>query len=153
MTAVEHPRDSGRRSQKPEFVRPRLMLFVLVGGAIGAAGREGIALALPSQGGIPWAVLIVNTCGAFLLGFLLTALGSREPETPGRRDLRLFAGTGILGGFTTYSSFATDTAVLFATNSLLATAFAIVSVIVGIVVAAAGVMIAHAVFRFRGTTS
>ncbi|MCR2764820.1 CrcB family protein [Microbacterium sp. zg.B48] len=33
---------------------------------------------------MPWAVLIVNLCGAFILGFLLTALASRTPETPGR---------------------------------------------------------------------
>ena len=78
MTVVEHASGSGRPNPRPAFLEPRLILVVLLGGMLGSAGRLALALALPSYAGIPWAVLIVNVLGAFLLGFLITALGA-EP--------------------------------------------------------------------------
>ena len=123
---------------------------------LGTAGREAIVLALPRYGGIPWSILVVNVVGAFLLGFLLTALGSRtpNPETPTRRDLRLFGGTGVLGGFTTYSSLATDTAGLI-TDPGLAIGYALGSIALGLAAAAAGVAVGAASFpaSAQGRTS
>ena len=146
MTVVEHTHDSGPQNPRPAFAHPRLILYVLLGGAIGTGGREAIALALPAHGGVPWAVLIANLSGALLLGFVLTALAARTPETPARRDLRLFVGTGMMGGFTTYSSLATDTAVLLETDAAVGIAYALASVVAGIAAAAAGIAIARAVF-------
>lgn len=139
MTAVEHVQDSAPKHVRPAFAQWQLILLVFLGGAIGTSGREGLSQALPANGGVPWAVLIVNVLGALLLGFLLTALGRVKPETTRRRDLRLFAGTGIMGGFTTYSSLATDTATLFETNAGLAVGYALFSVIAGFAAAALGI--------------
>lgn len=153
MTAVEHVRDSWAGKPRPAFAQPRLLLYVLLGGAIGTAGREGLALAMPANGGVPWSVLIVNLVGAFILGFVLTALASRTPETPTRRDIRLFVGTGMMGGLTTYSSLATDTATLAESRPGLAAAYAVASVILGLAVAAVGIAVARAAFPGRVATS
>ena len=56
--------------------------------------------------------------GAFLLGWLLEALSRGGPDEGRRRAIRLFVGTGIMGGYTTYSSFAVDTDGLIATAHL-----------------------------------
>lgn len=140
MTLLEHARDSAPANPRPAFAQPRLIPYVFLGGALGTAGREGIALALPRSGsGIPWAVLIANLCGAFILGFLLTALARRGPETHAIRDVRLFAGTGMMGGFTTYSSLATDTATLFENDPGLAVVYGLLSVAAGLALVALGV--------------
>jgi CrcB protein len=87
----------------------RLLALVAAGGALGSCLRYGVGLALPHDGGgWPWSTFAVNVVGAFLLGWLLEALGRRGPETLRQRRLRLFAGTGVLGGFTTYSSLVLD---------------------------------------------
>jgi len=79
---------------------------------VGVAGREGLSLAVPDVGGVPVVVPVVNVVGAFLLGYLYEALtrSGAGPATASR--LKLLLGTGFCGGFTTYSSLATDTAVL-----------------------------------------
>lgn len=103
--------DAGSRS-RPLHLRPAAIALVAVGGAVGTAAREGLSLAIPEVGGVQVAVLGINVVGAFVLGLLLDALARRGPDEGGRRRLRLLAGTGFCGGFTTYSSLATTTAVL-----------------------------------------
>lgn len=146
MTPRDPHGDGAAPGPRPVFAQPRLLLFVFLGGAIGSAGREGIALLFASSRGIPWAILVVNVVGALLLGFLLTALRSRTPESATRRDVRLFAGTGILGGFTTYSALATDMALLFASEAALAIVYAVGSVALGIAAAWAGIVLAARAF-------
>lgn len=63
---------------------------------------------LPTTRDIPWATLTVNVAGAFLLGLLLEALLRAGAETSRIRLTRLALGTGILGGFTTYSALALE---------------------------------------------
>ena len=58
------------------------------------------------------ATIAVNLLGAFLLGLLLAGLARRGPDTGRRLTLRLLLGTGVLGGFTTYSTFSLDTVAL-----------------------------------------
>jgi fluoride exporter len=147
MTAQEHTHDTAPAVPRPAFSHPLLVALVFLGGCLGTAGREGVALALPAHGGVPWAVLLVNLVGAFVLGLLLTALAATAPETPRRRDVRLFAGTGFCGGFTTYSSFATDTATLLETQPGVGVAYAIGSVVGGIALAALGVLLGAALTR------
>lgn len=86
---------------------PGTLLLVVFGGAAGALSRHFVALALP--GGFPWGTLAVNVGGAFLLGVLLY-----EKRLANRlsRETRLVAGTGFLSSFTTYSTFALETATL-----------------------------------------
>lgn len=75
---------------------------VAAGGAIGSLGRWGVGLAV---GGSHWATLLVNVTGAFAMGVLVAwlARGTAHPLT------RPFLSVGLLGGWTTYSSFALDT--------------------------------------------
>jgi len=79
--------------------------LVAAGGVAGALCRHAVVGALP--GGFPWGTLAVNVVGAFLLGALLYERRFRD-AVPAR--LRLVAGTGFLSSFTTYSTFAAETA-------------------------------------------
>ena len=77
--------------------------MVGVGGAIGSVARWGVSEAMPSDGAseVPWATIVVNLFGAFVLGAMMA--GALQTET-----LLLF-GTGMLGGFTTMSTFGVET--------------------------------------------
>ena len=91
----------------------RSVILVFLGGAVGTGLREALALTFPAaDGGFPLTILLINVGGAFVLGALLGALARRGPDAGRRRDLRLVLGTGVLGGFTTYSAFAVDAALL-----------------------------------------
>ena len=132
---------------------PADLLTVFVGGVVGTAVRAGIGLAVPPVAGVPVATWGINGVGAFLLGWLLTALTRTGPERGRRRTLRLGIGTGGLGGFTTYSTLATDTASLTSDGAGWAAAgigYAVVSVVVGFLAAAAGMRVATAVRPGRG---
>jgi CrcB protein len=85
---------------------------VAAGGAVGTLLRALAEETLPARGGFPVATLGVNLIGAFLLGALLETLARRGPDTGRRRMLRLGLGTGVLGGFTTYSTLAVEAATL-----------------------------------------
>jgi CrcB protein len=77
-------------------------LLVCLGGAIGSGARYAVALAIgPSS--LPYATLIVNVIGSFALAFLANAL----PSLSG--DVRVMLAAGVLGGFTTYSTFNYET--------------------------------------------
>lgn len=80
------------------------LLLVCLGGAAGSGARYlvGIGLGRWLGTGFPWGTLAVNILGSFLIGAVMD-LGLRSGVIPA--DLRLFLATGVLGGFTTYSSF------------------------------------------------
>jgi CrcB protein len=80
---------------------------VSAGGALGAEARYGVGLAIsPGAGGFPWGTLTINVSGCFLIGVLITMV---EEMWPTRRLLRPFLGTGVLGGYTTFSAYIVDT--------------------------------------------
>ena len=83
------------------------LLYVLVGGAIGAGARYELGrLTLRQFGpGFPWGTLIVNLAGGFAMGLLAGAMVERGTVD---RPLWLLLGTGVLGGFTTFSAFSLD---------------------------------------------
>lgn len=87
--------------------------FVAVGGGIGAVARVALAGAFGS-GAFPLGVLVINVVGSFLLG-LLVFLGDGALSP----DFRQFAGAGVLGGFTTFSTFSVDTFKLVEQNQWL----------------------------------
>ena len=126
------------------------MLYVLaaVGGAMGALARAGVAAALPRDpGDWPWATLVVNLAGCLLLGALLAALAVRRPDS---ERTHVFLGTGVLGGFTTYSAFALEvTELLAAGRPVAAVAYVAVSVAGGVLAVAVGVRASGAVVRRR----
>lgn len=93
-------------------VRGRDLLVVAIGGTIGTALREVVSVAIPAVGSVPVGIFVINVVGACALGVLLEALSRRGADIGRRRTLRLLLGTGVLGGFTTYSALALDSALL-----------------------------------------
>jgi CrcB protein len=90
----------------------RALAAVALGGALGASARYGVGLLLPhSPGTFPLGTLLVNAVGGFLIGVLIDAVATRPL-------LRPFAITGILGGFTTFSTYAVDAEQLLAAGRL-----------------------------------
>lgn len=82
------------------------LLLVAGGAGVGGALRYLAGVWIPSaEGALPLSTLTVNAVGAFLLGLLISTMG-RDGSNSG---LVLFLGTGILGGFTTFSAFSLET--------------------------------------------
>ncbi|WP_438485885.1 fluoride efflux transporter FluC [Streptomyces sp. S186] len=79
---------------------------VAAGGALGATARYGAGLLWPAaDAAFPWTTLVINAVGCALMGVLMVLIS--EVWTA-HRLLRPFLGTGILGGFTTFSTYAVD---------------------------------------------
>ncbi|HEY4378604.1 MAG TPA: CrcB family protein [Acidimicrobiales bacterium] len=96
----------------PPRIHRGVLGVVALGGAAGALARWGLAEALPhAVGRFPWATLVTNVVGCFLIGVLLVLVIERLPR---QRLVRPFFGTGILGGFTTFSTSMVDTRTLLA---------------------------------------
>ncbi|WP_159621623.1 CrcB family protein [Ruania rhizosphaerae] len=121
----------------------RLGLLVALGGAIGTLARFGLAESLPTPDGVPWATLTANLLGSFLLGVLLEALARAGEENRVRRAVRLGLGTGLLGGFTTFSSLALETERLLVDGEVgIASMYMLVSLVLGLLAALAGIAVA-----------
>ena len=89
-----------------------ILLAVALGGALGSLARWALAESLPHAADeLPWGTVTANVVGAFLLGALMVVV--LETGRPGRY-LRPFLGVGVLGGFTTFSTYMLDTRVLLA---------------------------------------
>ena len=93
-----------------------LYLIVFLGAGIGGALRHGVNVAAVRLFGygFPFGTLIVNVVGSFVMG-LLAGYFAFRPGIP--QHMRLFLTTGILGGFTTFSAFSLDTALLVERHS------------------------------------
>ncbi|MEU0489277.1 CrcB family protein [Nocardiopsis sp. NPDC006139] len=127
-------------------------LLVAAGSAVGTLARAGIGAALPAGAGQwPWATFGVNVLGSLLLGALLEALSRSGGDTGWRRRVRLGAGTGVLGGFTTYSTYVIEVGRLADSgHPSVAAAYAVASVAAGVAAAGVGVAGAAAVARRAG---
>jgi len=130
-------------ADRPPHRQWRSLGLVALGGAVGTGVRAALAGALPAVDGVSWTILGINVVGAFCLGLLLEALAHRGPDVGRRRAVRLFVGTGVLGGFTTYSTLADDTAKLLDTARWGAgTGYALLSVLLGLAAVVAGTWVA-----------
>ncbi|QWT25247.1 CrcB family protein [Subtercola sp. PAMC28395] len=117
--------------------------IVIVGGTVGTALRELLSLVVPDLNGVALVILGINVVGAFLLGALLETLSRSGPDEGRRRRLRLLLGTGVLGGFTTYSTLATGTALLLTNGRpTAATLYAVATLLVGAVATFLGIVVA-----------
>jgi fluoride exporter len=118
-------------------------IAVALGGAIGSAARHGVNRLVHQHWPLarfPWATLTVNVAGCLIIGLLagLVAAG----RLPMRASWREFIFVGILGGFTTFSTFGLDTLVLMQTgetaeavsNVAMHVAFGLGSVYVGLLI-------------------
>ena len=140
--------ESASGAARPIHLRPAALLLVFVGGTLGTAAREALSLAFPPLDGIPYAIFGINVTGALLLGVLLESLVSRGPNHGGRQRLRLLLGTGVLGGFTTYSALATDAAHLIGSGSVVVgVAYGVGTVLIGAAATGVGIAIASAAHR------
>lgn len=123
----------------PRGVPPAWLLYLAIftGGLLGGTTRYLVGLALPSDpGSIPWAILMVNLLGAFVISLLLAGWLRRGHVA---HPWRPFLATGVLGSFTTWSAFMADTYDLFvAGGTLLALVFVFGSTALGILAAGAG---------------
>jgi CrcB protein len=96
-----------------------IVLWVAIGGGIGAAARHGVNVWSGRLLGteFPWHTLIVNVLGCFIMG-ALTGLMAQKFNLG--QEARAFLTTGILGGFTTFSAFSLDVALLVERKAMLA---------------------------------
>ncbi|QIP85745.1 CrcB family protein [Streptomyces sp. Tu 2975] len=84
-----------------------VLAAISAGGAVGACARHGATLLWPAhEGTFPWAVFWVNVTGCALIGVLMVLVGEGGRTAPAL--VRPFLGVGVLGGFTTFSTYALD---------------------------------------------
>lgn len=123
-------------------------LLVAMGGAVGSVARYSLSLAaarvLPSAAW-PWATLAVNVIGGLAMGLLAGWLALRSGAN--QDNIRLFAAVGLLGGFTTFSAFSLETALIIERRDYaLAGGYVAASVILSVAALFAGLMIARRAF-------
>ncbi|WP_240482577.1 fluoride efflux transporter FluC [Microbacterium arborescens] len=116
-------------------ISPLTLVLVVIGGAAGVAVRA--AITLPFTGwahplAVPALTLGCNLLGSFLLGVVVGRWAVSRPR------LRAFAGTGVLGGFTTYSAFAVQSIQVATAAPVVGLALVVVSLVGGLVAAGLG---------------
>ena len=121
------------------------------GGVLGTALRFAGEILLPFEGaGWPRATFMINLAGAFILGALLEGLARSGGDTGWRQRVRLFAGTGFCGAFTTYSTLALEVSLLGKGGHIaVAVGYGLGSVVAGVVAAWLGIVSAAEVHRRR----
>ncbi|GAB3936361.1 fluoride efflux transporter FluC [Micromonospora vulcania] len=96
------PADRGELAARPATV----LAAIAAGGVLGSLARAGLQHAVPHEPtGFPWATFGINLTGCLLIGVLMAALGH---VGGGRPLVRPFLGVGVLGGFTTFSTYVVD---------------------------------------------
>lgn len=121
-------------------------LLVFVGGGLGAALRHGVNLAAARAFGtaFPWGTFIINVTGSLVMGLIAGWLAFRAGAA-WSQHARLFVMTGVLGGYTTFSAFSLDAALLWERGAALqAAAYVAGSVILAILGLFAGLAIVRA---------
>jgi CrcB protein len=139
-------------SPRPRSRAPRSRVGLLAalsgGGVLGSLGRYVVGLALPHTAGtFAWSTLLVNVTGSLAMGVLVVWVLSMERPHP---LLRPFLGVGVLGGWTTFSSFALDAhTMVTAGHELLAASYVAGSLVLGLVAVGLGVTLGERVFGRR----
>lgn len=116
-------------------------LLTGVGSFLGGATRYLVSVVMQyaMKSGYPFSTFVVNALGSFFIGIVL-ALWERDSLTD---TGRVFLATGILGGFTTFSSFSQEVMLMIKNGQLpLATSYVVLSVVTGIALCAAGYILA-----------
>jgi CrcB protein len=119
---------------------PAVLAVILLGGFLGTLARYEVERAWPTPAGhFPTATFVINTSGSFLLGFVLTVV--LERLGPARyRHLRPFAATGLLGGWTTYSTLVVEAVALGKAGDVaLAGGYLAATIVCGVTAVALGI--------------
>ncbi|MFR9709199.1 fluoride efflux transporter CrcB [Paenibacillus sp. MB22_1] len=112
------------------------ILALIVGGLLGTLLRYGLSLWIPNIGAFPLSILLINWAGCLFLGWLFTVAALRKIHP----SIRIGAGTGFAGAFTTFSTFTVQTVDAIHTGHLAAAvAYLLTSLIGGLLMAWAGV--------------
>ncbi len=137
--------------RRPRRTHPGILGVIVAGGFLGTLGRYEVYRAWPTAPThFPTGTLVINTSGAFLLGLLLTLLLEHRTPEPLGHYVRPFVGTGLLGGWTTYSTFAVGAVVLIKAGNLgTAVAYLLATLVAGTVAVVAGM----ALGRLGGDTT
>jgi len=121
--------------------------MIAAGGMIGAAARHAVALALPTRDGFPWGTLLVNVSGCLLIGVLMVVILEATAPHPLARP---FLGVGVLGGYTTFSTYAVEVHALLLDHRVgTAVAYLLGTVLAALVAVQLGVVSARALVAPR----
>ena len=118
-------------------------LVVFLGSGIGRMLRHGVSLlALRFTGAnFPWGTLVINVVGSALMGLMIGLFAARSINDP---ELRLFVTTGLIGGFTTWSTFSLDIVTLWERGEIgSAIAYAAASIVLSLTVLAIALLAAR----------
>jgi fluoride exporter len=120
-----------------------ILLAVAIGGAIGSLARYVMAAAVqPPTAQFPWGIFVVNVSGGLLMGVIVELSALKLSISP---ELRAFLTVGILGGYTTFSTFSLDSAVLIQRGAYAtAAAYVVGSAVLPILALFAGLWIVRA---------
>jgi CrcB protein len=121
------------------------MVLVFLGGGLGSVARYAVNLAAGRTFGttFPWGIMGINIAGSLLMGLLVGWLGARA--TGFDAATRLFVATGVLGGFTTFSTFSLDAVTLWERGAQgAAIAYVAASVLVALVALTIGLVAGRA---------
>ena len=120
-------------------------LLVAAGGAIGSVARYGAGVLVGKawSSSFPLGTMLINIAGSLAMGVFIGYLARTVPAW--QADARLFVAVGVLGGFTTFSSFSLDAIAMFERGEIgPAALYVLVSVIVGIAALFGGLLIMRA---------
>ena len=141
------PADPGPRWREPHL--STILAAVAIGGVAGAESRYVLGLALPhGPSQWPWSTLLINISGCFLIGVLMVVIIELVDAHPLIRPL---LGVGVLGGYTTFSTYAVDVINLaYAGRWPLAIGYLVATPVLAVLAAAAGAAVTRALAARRG---
>jgi fluoride exporter len=146
------PFDVRPQVRRPSLKRRRppwdISLVVGVGGALGSVARYALAAAWPAQAdGFPWATFVTNVGGCLLIGVLMVLI---VEVSVAHRLVRPFLGIGVLGGFTTFSTYTVQTQQLLQVDrALLALGYLLGTPVAALLAVQLGIVLTRLVTRRR----
>ncbi len=128
--------------------QPRTLALIAIGAMAGASARYGLSRAIVSPAGrFPWATWMTNVTGSLVLGAVLVLLLHAGPRWSSGVPL---LATGLLGAYTTFSTFSVETVDLVRRHhAAMAGAYVVATLVAGLAAAWLGISAAHAAMRRR----
>lgn len=124
---------------------PQVLGVIALGGALGALARYGLSEAIPHRAAtFPWSTFLTNISGCLLIGVLLVVITEARTVHPLSRP---FLGTGILGGFTTFSTYSVETERLLGDHPVTALGYFVGTVAVALLAVQTGVVVTRRLTR------